>query len=423
MRIQSRNRLFQHDLGNILATGKLKNKKDAPETRRIEFARNLYKIKNKTTRDHYILEYISRLSEHTKPKDKRFEDCKQLITLLKKEAQNHASTTSKVKTALDKTFTAFYVPPQKKSSSSDKYGKYPEAHCKVLDLANHVKKNSRLIEKLFKQCKQNSTKKDPELVGKTEAGKETQSKIHTSSFAYMDNRIADLNASHVQIGNKVNFILSARPKSTEEIRDHLYHAIIGKECNLWFTVNDCKSNRFWTTAHLKNLTLPDNWKIKNVKEAIVLESPLQEETDNEGKTPRLVKTTLIAKKGKTERKIIHYHYDNWLDSKAAPCEKILLKCAEIASKHIEQTGKPVGINCRAGIGRTGVLANTIYGVRHIQEELKKGKALKDISINLAECNYQLRRQRQGIVANEEQFVQVWHAVGAYAKQLQEATGS
>jgi protein tyrosine phosphatase len=368
-----------------------------------------------------ILKYVDRLIKHAKPKDSRFSDCKSLVRKLRKEAKHHR-TSSKVKKAIERADSAFYSAVSTKASSSSHggvYGKYPEGTCSVLSLGDYAKHKLGLIEKLFQQCKADSTKNDPVLVGKTVEGKDHRINKEASSFAYLDNRVADLNASHVKIKNKVNFILAAQPKEKEELRDHLYNAIIGKDCSLWFTVNESKNKRFWAKDQLKNLKLPDGWTIKHVEEETVGERPLESEEDNKGKKPVLIKTTLIATKGKTERKITHYHFDNWLDSQPAPCEELLLKCALIASKYIEETGKPVGINCRAGIGRTGVLANTIYGIRHIQEEMKSGKQLKDITINLAELNYDLRKQRQGIVGNEDQFAQVWRVVGAYAKMMQQ----
>jgi protein tyrosine phosphatase len=95
----------------------------------------------------------------------------------------------------------------------------------------------------------------------------------------------------------------------------------------------------------------------------------------------------------------------------------LLKCAKIAKKHIEKTGKPVGINCKGGVGRTGVLATVVYGMQHIDEQLADGKKFNDISINLAELNYDLRRERRGLVSHSGQFVQVHKALGNYARTI------
>jgi protein tyrosine phosphatase len=227
----------------------------------------------------------------------------------------------------------------------------------------------------------------------------------------LKNQIEKLNSSKVRIDNSVNFILSANPKDKDEVADHLYHAIISQNCLLWFTLNECNDRpKFWTASRLANLKLPNKWKVTNIEEEIVTEKSAEKSA------PRLIKSTLMAGNGKVKKIITHYHYDNWLDHKPAPCDEMLLKCAKIAKQYLQETGKLVGINCRAGLGRTGVLANVVYGMIHIDQELAKGKSFDKASINPVELNYKLREQRRGVVSHSPQFLQVYRILGNYIEE-------
>src|SRR5205085_1887866 len=107
------------------------------------------------------------------------------------------------------------------------------------------------------------------LVKKSMEGK--RQKVNgQNTFAYPENRVAHLNASHVEIKDKVNFILSGSPRDTQEIADHLYHTMIASDCPLWFTLNECIDRpRFWSNKYLRKLKFPKNWKIGNIREKII----------------------------------------------------------------------------------------------------------------------------------------------------------
>ncbi|MBS0654352.1 MAG: hypothetical protein JSR46_01115 [Verrucomicrobia bacterium] len=284
-------------------------------------------------------------------------------------------------------------------TSSTPCSKFPEATRKIIDLHNDEDQLAKLFNKL------------PTFKGSVEK--------HQSILPYHLNKVANLPANHVQIEGLVNFILSARPK--DQIPDHLYHAIIKPNCALWFTLNECHDGRFWTEKKLANIQLPENWKVTRLGEELVSEKMLEQPTDNEGKTPRLIKTTLRAENGETSKEITHYHYDNWLNHQPAPCEEILLLCAKIASEHLEKTGEPVGINCRGGVGRTGEFASLVYALRHIQVAIKNGQQLEDIEINLVEQNHDLRQQREGLAGNARQFSQWVNLVSRYAQEQKTTT--
>lgn len=301
----------------------------------------------------------------------------------------------------------------KVSSKHTSYGHYPEASCKVKNLKEHARK-TKFLEKLIVKCRTDAEQKDHHLVKKIAAGRAKKVKHHPS-FAYLDNRIARLNASRVTLDKDIDFILAGSPRSKKkEIRDHLYHTFITSDCTLWFTLNECHDRpRFWSSRSLKEITFPDNWKITNVKEEVVAKRGPSGKRHN----PKLIRSTLLATNGKATKTITHYHYDNWPDHRPAPSEKLLLKCAKIAIEHLRKTNSPVGINCKAGVGRTGILANLIYGMQYIRKNLEAGKKLKKISINPAELNYDLRRQRKGMVSHPAQFVQVYKALATFAKKV------
>ncbi|MBS0654431.1 MAG: hypothetical protein JSR46_01520 [Verrucomicrobia bacterium] len=287
------------------------------------------------------------------------------------------------------------------------YGHFPEATCKLSELKKYAHR-LMFLEKLFKKCKREAETRDHHLVKKIASGRAKKVKHHPT-YAYLDNRVGNLNASHVKIGKEVDFLLAGSPfKSKKAIRDHLYHALIATDCTLWFTLNECHDRpKFWDKHCLKKIKLPKHWKITNVKEKTVAKRGHS----------KLIKSTLWATNGIEAKKIIHYHYANWPDHKPAPSEKLLLKCAKIAAKHMETTKTAVGINCKAGVGRTGILANLIYGMQYIKKKMDRGKSPKKISINPAELNYDLRRGRKGMVSHPAQFAQVWKALSHYAASL------
>lgn len=400
MKIGTRTALFGEKLGNALAGNS--NSKVSEK----DFAPNLYAISDTKKRDQYITTYIKALSEHYYPDDPHYSLCRRLTKRLKEELILHKKTPSKLIKTTNKAIALF----------NKKFGKHPEGNCRLPNLSKQAR-DRKLLDKLFYKCRQNNIKHDPGLVKKSIEGKRQKITGH-NTFAYPENRVAHLNASHVEIKDKVNFILSGSPRDTQEIADHLYHAVIASDCPLWFTLNECIDRpKFWSNKYLHKLKLPKNWKISTIREKIIDKDHVKSFAGKKQLTAKLVKSTLVATNGKITKKIIHYHYMNWLDHEPAPSEKLLVTCAKIAVKELKKTGKPIGINCKGGSGRTGLLANLIYGMRDIDQKIAKNKRADTLSINIAELNYDLKRKRRDQVSHSSQFAQLYKVLGRYAQRL------
>jgi protein tyrosine phosphatase len=401
MKIKERDAIFGAGLGTIIALGSLHPKGPAERVSKDKFAPNLLGImqKDKQAGTEKIQEYFDKIGQHSSKDDKYFSACKKLIGKFEEQAKK--GTISK---EIEKTIRVAKEKFSSDSSSDERTENgYETALLSLSDLPYEIKHNEKKLKNFFELI---ST--DSKLESKKEKAKAHKLKYH-GTFPYIENRIAKLNASLASLSPYGTFILCASPKDQDgDIQSHFYETMVSRDCGMWFTLNQTKKEnrlKFWDPALIG--PLKDGWKVQLVKE----------ETVKKAKDASIIKSTLVATKADKTKQIEHFHYDGWEDHSEAPSDELLLFCAKTACQYLEKRDVPLGINCKGGVGRTGVLSTLVVAMRHIQHELKNGKSLDDIQVNIPDFVYALRLERPGIVSHKPQFLQVYRVLNDYVKEL------
>lgn len=410
MKIGNREAIFGHQLGNVLATGNMAlydSAKIAPSVKAKKFISNILKIPDQNARDKILGEYMEVLCRRIDlPICKRLS--KRLFKIIPKFNDD---IVKKIREKVDELQSKL---ARDKPSVEKSYGDYPSEEAFIMELKE--RSNDCLhMKSIMQTINIDSMKNDTDLVKQLTAAKEKARKGHVT-FAYLHNRIAKLNASKIYLDHNVNFVLSAHPRLSE-ISDHFLHALIKSKCSVWFSLNEPNEENidlpFWYEKSVEAVQKINGWEIN-------IRSNIEVIKDNKVATiPKLVKSIFYAtKNGKTPREITHYHYTNWKDGSSAPSDFLLLKCTQIALQHLKDPMSFVGINCYAGIGRTGTLANIIYAAKIIEDQKNNGKQIDEISVNLANNNYVLKKQRPYLLGRHlSQYKQVHRVVQDFALTL------
>jgi protein tyrosine phosphatase len=399
---------------------------------------------NSPKKDKFIPLYLNVLKEKIQSEPY----CKRLLEQFKKQFAKQDGLSEqlqkKCKTNL-KLFEKQVVgkdEPTKKPKS--KYGKFPEATCKLSELRTWAK-DAKTIESYLKEIKNRSKKKDPELTSKSKliAKKPGNKKRATGTFPWDHNHSGKVingvfvNASDVNIPGIQKYIFAGCPRDTKNIGDY-YDVLLKKGVKVIVTVNKIgeqgNTPGYWTNKELSKVKLRDGWKISAIdekrKDIIVGTKPVFTSDVNPKKMsknelakwrPRVQESHIVATKGAKKHEFIHLYHDNWHDHKAPPDLKVLKALADRIDKYATKD-IPIAINCHGGIGRTGTIALINYGRRKIDAELKKGKALDKITLNLPEMLYEFRQQRQGMIGNKGQLPAVYKSLASYYEYLK-AKGS
>jgi netrin-G3 ligand len=140
------------------------------------------------------------------------------------------------------------------------------------------------------------------------------------------------------------------------------------------------------------------------------------------------------------RSITHYQYEGWPDhgvpTSAKPIRHLIhliekekgtnfFVCDEGSdllsdedtcsdSSSSEQTTSPVVVHCSAGVGRTGTFCTIHMLLVRLHNEMRKGSIAR---LNLYNTVLKLRRQRPGMVQQQEQYIFCYEALAEEAEEL------
>lgn len=221
-----------------------------------------------------------------------------------------------------------------------------------------------------------------------------------------------INATHAKTEHQ-HFILSACPLTTNEARDYLETAVDQKTTVLVSLLQSFElkggSNNFWKNKTLKKIKLRDGTTFVQEPSEI-----LQQKSSGK-RAPKIVETRLSY----GPETCTHLHYDGWKDKNPAPSVELLAFLLDRICELSPDPTIPVGINCKGGVGRTGVLAVSLYLRREIDAQIASGVALDDISINIPETIYALRKMKKSMVSTPQQFAQIYRVLAHYYEQLKE----
>ncbi|HXF29612.1 MAG TPA: protein-tyrosine phosphatase family protein [Chlamydiales bacterium] len=233
-----------------------------------------------------------------------------------------------------------------------------------------------------------------------------------SSSLYEDTRVGRgindlfLNASCVTVHGQ-NYILSACPETHQQAADFFYMGL-KQDVRVFVSLTGTHElgaeyyNNFWLKERLPT-EMREGWKIAHIQSDCVAKA--------EAPLPNIIKTTFSVEMGVETRTIVHFHFNGWGDGQVAPSERLLLQLldlirAENTTQNAHQT-RTIQIHCRAGIGRTGVVA-VVYAIQSlIFAQMAAGTALDSIVVNPVESTYLFREQRKGIIADPRQMTQLY----------------
>jgi protein tyrosine phosphatase len=138
----------------------------------------------------------------------------------------------------------------------------------------------------------------------------------------------------------------------------------------------------------------DNWTIQCVARQVVAK--------DDGTDFAIVKREFRARNSQTEeeRTITQFHFQNWPDFEGAPTDRLFKILLELVEAHHKATDVPLTVHCAAGMGRAGSFIAAHSMRRKIRSELEAGKALDEITVNLARTIFTMREHRKDMVADK-----------------------
>jgi protein tyrosine phosphatase len=372
-----------HELCQVLAAGKKKVSKD-------EVAANLFKSQQK---EKLIPIFLAALQKNVKN-----EDASKIVKEYRHEYKKFAQSLSPaIKAKSKEVFKLFEkkVGKGKKAKEVHGFDKFPSEWCHLADCKKKAD-DKKGIEKIQDAIKERSDKTDPAVAKK--------------KYHYIFSK-----ASEVVIPNRQTYILAASPKSEKDI-GQFYDALLKKNVRVIITANQVGEGggcpAYWTNAVLKKVNLSDGWSIESV------ESKSQVHASGKDGS-KIVERKLLLTKGSQTKELAHLHYEKWLDKHASPDVDLLHKLLDVKDGISPEKHVPFLIHCRAGQGRTGAVAILDYARREIKEQLKAGKKLNDIRLNIPEMIYEMRKQRPKILGRVAQVQQVYAALGKYYEHLKQ----
>jgi protein tyrosine phosphatase len=168
---------------------------------------------------------------------------------------------------------------------------------------------------------------------------------------------------------------------------------------------------FWKQDILKQIPLPDgwSWSFDDFSSRVLETAPLPDiktltqpkkkprasaAPEEPRRTPQIVESLLVAKRGEEKFEIRHYHHDGWVDRNPMPSLRLFLVLMNLVMKMNVPSGTPIAVNCRGGVGRTGIFVGIHYLLLQLVDQLKKGVSLENVQLNIMDMMYQLRVQRR-----------------------------
>ncbi|MBS0634806.1 MAG: hypothetical protein JSR37_05025 [Verrucomicrobia bacterium] len=311
--------------------------------------------------------------------------------------------------------------------AKEKYDQFPKESCTLAELkekANELQANNfSKAKKLLLEIRRRVLK-DPKIrvltTIKSKLHKRNEGRLHHPfDKNRLGKQIKDLyiNASDVRLKDQ-NFILSSCPRSLSEVRDYFDGAIarntqVFVSCLKSTEVED-RRNNFWQNKVLKNIRLRDGSKLSQTSSRVLKTL----ENSKRNTVPQIIESRLLTSKGIA---LTHLHYEGWKDKTAMPSEKLLNLLLDRIYELSPDPKIPVAINCKGGVGRTGTVAISLYLRRVVDRELKAGKPLNTITVNIPEIIYMLRKERKRMVGIATQLTQIYTVLYAYYERLKEET--
>lgn len=329
------------------------------------------------------------------------------------------------------------------------YDKFPDENHLISDFTKLAKETDRMT-RLREEISNRTKRLDPTMINIPHEASKKNTKCYENIYPYDHNRSLKEKpgfyyaSSDVVLPHSQNMVLSRHPMPNTV--NAYFEMVIEKKAPLLITL--CSPHEkptiipFWSNDILKTLQLPDGWTVINDEQSTAIlqegeeyalipkdEKPKFSEEELSNKKdekfakwrPRIVERLLIASNGKEEHKMTHLHYENWPDDQPATSEALLKTLFRRKDEKVQNKEIPLVINCREGIGRTGVFALIDWGKKVIDAELLSGKKLDEIRLNIPEMIYQLRRERREMVTSKEQLAQIYAMLGDYYTCLKQGS--
>jgi len=290
------------------------------------------------------------------------------------------------------------------------YGIFPEERCVVAELGAKAaalrEKNYHAAGLLLRRLNQ-QTFENPQL--------EINEGINATHKQFPKSAgIPKFNCTDIK--GKQQFLFTTCPKDQEHA-EALFTVLLMRGGSLLVSTLEANEalhrwNNFWKKDKVEPLRLQDGWMLTCVAEKVLATG------SNPGKRePKIIETTLEAKRAQETRIVTHLHYDGWIDNQAAPDERIFLTLLLRMKELAPDPHAPISINCRAGVGRTGTTGMCLELMREIDCQVNAGVPFTEISINVVETLYAMRMNGRRVVGSPAAFSQIYAMMSRYCQHL------
>jgi len=226
-----------------------------------------------------------------------------------------------------------------------------------------------------------------------------------------------IGVSLFKLENRESYLLGGCPKTIEEAQN-TFDVILKEGAPVLISLHQPHEIKnklsFWANNVLSKLKLRNGWKIENMTEKELANT---EKKENEDSKFQIVESTLLATRNGEKRTLHHFHYIGWENHELVPRLDLMNSLLDQSDKLSPSCEKPIWINCKGGVGRTGTVALARACRCAIQEQLKQGTKFEDVKINIPLLLYHLREKRAGLLSVAENFVNVYKAAVDYADTL------
>lgn len=308
------------------------------------------------------------------------------------------------------------------------YGKFPEADMKLSEFAKF--KNDKKVEK-FRNLVDEHTSKDPLMLKIIKKHKELVKELEkTGKYAEKGNEFS------VKLPDSQNMLLMSQPKPGE--MNAFCDLLINKKVDLILTLcspyEDPKEVIAYYDPQMGNVSkmLTQGRSIQCLARKILFEGKeaalvpevntlvkkskfpvdLKSESLKQWR-PQVIQYQILVKNKTGSHQLNVLHYKNWPDGKFAPDLQALEVMFQTRDKLLPHEDQPLLIHCKAGIGRTGNVALLDWARMRIKKSQEQGVKLDDITFNIPEMLYELRRTRPKLGSGHKKIAQVYGVIGQY----------
>lgn len=133
--------------------------------------------------------------------------------------------------------------------------------------------------------------------------------------------------------------------------------------------------------------------------------------------PRIVERHLTLVRGNQQHETVHLHYENWPDHQEAPD----IEALEVLLDRKDALTTPddlIMLNCKATIGRSGVLYFSDCGRKKVEGMANLGISFDEMKLNFAEMVHHVRNFRPILSGNPRQMRQALEVIARHYERLQ-----